>query len=304
MQRARSGQREKEKAMGFAYHGTAVAFGARLERPVPDIIPSQASAVLAPAGGEGMAVVRNFDYKGIISFDEARSYVAGSFEKAHAGEPEDSYNTLATVTIRNLNVGNMLLADSIVARVSSKHVVKAGVIADEGEITFDGSLIEGVRIAGLRGNINLDAGLFARYPTFTSFTNDFPHDDQFAEKAHLFWGRETVKKSLKRRRDIAAEGKAAAIPQPCAGVVSCSLFAGMTHGIPTRQELQKAGKRSNVYRDGFGVTIGEFGTIYFAEVVMKRGQRRLNMLRFNLGCPLTGDGSGGSVEGNGTPTVP
>ncbi len=290
--------------MGFAYHGTAVAFGARLHRPIPDIIPSQASAVLAPAGGEGMAVVRNFDYKGIISFDEARSYVAGSFEKAHPGEPEDSYNTLATVTIRNLNVGNMLIADSIVARVSSRHVVKEGVIADEGEITFDGSLIEGVRIAGLRGQVNLDSGLLTRYPTFSSFMSDFPRDDQFGEKSRLFWGGENVQNALQMRRDVAAEGKGATIPQPCAGVVSCSLFDSFTHGIPTLHELKKAGKPLNIYRDGFGVTIREFGTIYLAEVVMKRGQRRLNMLRFNLGCPLGGDASGGSVEGNGTPTMP
>jgi hypothetical protein len=290
--------------MGFAYHGNAVAFGARIDRPTPDIIPSQASAVLAPAGGEGMAVVRNFDYKGIISFDEAKSYVAGSFERAHEGEPEDSYNTLATVTIRNLNVGNMFIADSVVARVSSKHTVnKDGVIADEGEITFDGSLIEGVRIAGLRGEVALDAGLFARYPTFTSFMSDFPNDSQFSEKSHVFWGGENVQKALKMRGNVSAD-EGARIPQACTGVVSCSLFDRLSHRIPTLQELREAGRTSSVYLDGFGVTIREFGTIYFAEVVMKRGQRRLNMLRFNLGCPLCGDGSGGTVEGNGSPTVP
>src|SRR5437016_5487018 len=100
--------------MSFAYHAQALGFAAYLTRPCCDIVPSQAGVSLSQTGGEGFATVRNFSYKGIFSFDEASSYVAGSMEHG-------DYNTVATVTVRNLNVANMIHADLLVCRVSSRH---------------------------------------------------------------------------------------------------------------------------------------------------------------------------------------
>ena len=295
--------------MGFAYHGNAVAFGASIVRPTYDIIPSQASAVLCPSGGEASAIVRNFDYKGIISFDEAKSYVAGSFE-GDEGRKTGAYNTLATTTIRNLNIANMLHVELLVARVSSKHSVIDGVASEEGEITFDGSLMEGLRIGGIKSDVTLDPQVFSDYPTFDSFTSGFPADPRFKAKSELFWSDPKSKAALAGGATVAS-GTERGIrpvppPEPCVpqvfrGVVNCSLLDALSDRIHPKDPKSD---KQHVYRDGYGVVVREFGRVNLAEVTMKRGQRRLNMIRLDLGCPLCGTGSGGSVEGNGTPTMP
>jgi len=127
---------------GFAYHAQALGFSASLYRPTCENIPGQATSSLSQTGGESYAVVRNFDWKGLFRFDEAASYVSGSFDHG-------SFNTLATVTVRGLNIANMITADQIIARVSSRHDYDAtsGEVGD-GSITLVGSSFQGLRIAG------------------------------------------------------------------------------------------------------------------------------------------------------------
>jgi len=296
--------------MGFAYHANAVAFGAVIEKPSCDIIPSQASAVLCPSGGEASAIVRNFDYKGIISFEEAKSYVAGSFERDENGK-DGAYNTLATTTIRNLNIANMLHVEFLVARVSSKHILKNGLIDPEGQITFDGSLMEGLRIAGIKGDVTLDPTVFSDFPTFDSFTKDFPSDVRFKEKAELFWSDEESRRAMapSQARSTGTtelglrphQPSEPCVPQVNAGIVNCSLLGSLTHRIDPKDERSR---KQQVYRDGYGIVVREFGRVNLAEVSLKPGQRRLTMVRLDLGCPLCGTGSGGNVEGNGSPITP
>lgn len=289
--------------MGFAYHGNAVAFGASIVKPTPDIIPSQASAVLCPSGGEASAIVRNFDYKGIISFDEAKSYVAGSFEADENGR-DGAFNTLATTTIRNLNIANMLHVEFLVARVSSKHFMKDGVIDEEGMITFDGSLMEGLRVAGVKGDVTLDPTVFSDYPTYDSFIGGFPSDRRFKAKSELFWSDPKSRAALTGVPTGTAPGRRPTeptVPQVYRGTVSCSLLDSLTHRIEPKDPKSD---KQHVYRDGYTLVVREFGRVNLAEVSMKRGQRRLTMVRLDLGCPLCGTGSGGSVEGNGSPLTP
>jgi hypothetical protein len=300
--------------MGFAYHANAAAFGAVIEKPSCDIIPTQASAVLCPSGGEASAIVRNFDYKGIISFDEAKSYVAGSFEGDH-DRRNGAYNTLATTTIRNLNIANMLHVELLVARVSTKHDVENGKIDEEGQITFDGSLMEGLRIAGFKGDVTLDASLFSDFPTYRRFMAEFPADRRFKAKKDLFWSDPTSKEILSRGMRSGSTGAGdpglglrpapppsdAFVPECADGIVNCSLFDSLSHRIEPKDPNSE---KQHVYLDGYGVVVKEFGRVNIAQVTMKRGQRSLTMVGLELGCPLCGTGSGGSVEGNGSPTVP
>ncbi len=134
--------RDSRYSTSFAYHAQAVGFSASLRKPCCENIPGQASVSLSQTGGESYSVVRNFDWKGIFRFDEAAAYVTGS-------EDHDSYNTLSTVTVRGLNIANMVTADLVIARVSSRHDrEKNGSISTEGRITLEGSAYQNLRIAG------------------------------------------------------------------------------------------------------------------------------------------------------------
>jgi len=156
----------------FAFHAQAIGLSAALTSPSYENIPGQAAVSLSQTGGESYSIVRDYNWKGLITFDEASAYVSGSVQPpfvASDGKPDPgSRNTLSTVTVRNLNVANMVHADLVVARVSSRHVPGSA----EGEITFAGSMIRNLTIAGETIDIAFDTRPFSERPTYRSFTND------------------------------------------------------------------------------------------------------------------------------------
>lgn len=145
----------------FAFHAQAIGLSAALHKPCCENIPGQASIALSQTGGESYSVVKDFNWKGLITFDEASSYVTGSIDHG-------ARNTLSTVTVRNLNVANMVHADMVVARVSSRH--EPGYA--EGEITFAGSMIRNLTIAGETVDVAFDTKPFSDMPTYESFTRN------------------------------------------------------------------------------------------------------------------------------------
>ncbi len=142
----------------FAFHAQAIGLSASLYKPCCENIPGQASVSLSQTGGETYSVIRDFNWKGLITFDEASAYVTGSVDHG-------SRNTLSTVTVRNLNVANMVHADIVVARVSSRHDPGA----PEGEITFAGSMIRNLTIAGETIDVAFDTKPFSEQPTYAGF---------------------------------------------------------------------------------------------------------------------------------------
>jgi hypothetical protein len=144
---------------GFAYHAQAIGFSATLHKPCCENIPGQAAVSLSQTGGESYSVVRNFDWKGIFRFDEASAYVTGSSDHG-------AHNTLATVTVRGLNIANMITADQIIARVSTRHERGSDGEIGEGEITLAGSSFHGLRIAGYPVDVPLQMDACAPSSTF------------------------------------------------------------------------------------------------------------------------------------------
>ncbi|HEX7192430.1 MAG TPA: hypothetical protein VF381_12755 [Thermoanaerobaculia bacterium] len=140
-----------------------------MTKPCCENIPSLATASLSITGGESYSTIRDYNWKGLISFEEASAYATGSMDHG-------AYNTLSTVTVKNLNVANMVHADLLVARVTSKHLPGA----PEGEITFTGSMIRNLVVAGREVDVVLDESPFTRYPTYAGFATqaaDF-HDEE------------------------------------------------------------------------------------------------------------------------------
>jgi len=57
--------------------------------------------------------------------------------------------------------------------------------------------------------------------------------------------------------------------------------------------------RFEVY--GYSIYIPDFGRIFFGELQAADGMKRLNMLRWNLGCADCGDGTSCATDMNGVP---
>ncbi len=259
----------------FLYHAQVLALGGRIDKPCCEVIPSQCSVALSESGGEGYAQVRDFNWKQIIRFDEATAYVAGSYEDDPENPGKRLYNTLATVTIRNLNIANMLLAEHIVTRISSRHREND----PEGEINFNGSLVEGLRIGGVPHEVELDCGLFDTYPTFDKFCNMDKNDLMPLAGRVAGWDPADCDKN--------------GVPRQHGAVVTSAM-----------RSVQPESAYHGIKHDGNIIYVEQFGTIRLANVLMKPGQRRLTMFMVELGCPVSGPVSSGGGEGNGTPIIP
>ncbi len=307
--------------MSFAFNASALAFGGRIQQPSSSVIPSQASVALAPSGGEGYESVRNFDYKGIITFDEASVYVGGS-------EEGDIRNTLASVTIKNLNVLNLLHADLLSSRITSRHVLGE----EEGEITVHGTSVENLRIGGKPVQVNFNHDFFARYPTHATLsaalakTGRDMADDTQVQRLIAESVQQTISANSQVAQDTAfqqaQERRVAELlcdrfcwnPKDCTegapddhGSIHCSLVDSID-GIDVVDDSQfkaeELRSRFPVRRHGYVIKVAEFGAIKVGELIIKPGERRLNLLRFQFGCPIMGDGTAASVTTNGTEMVP
>lgn len=306
--------------MSFAFNASAVAFGGRIQQPSCSVIPSQASVALAPSGGEGYQTVRDFDYKGIITFDEASVYVAGS-------EHGKIRNTLASVTIKNLNVLNLLHADLLSSRITSRHV--AG--EEEGEITFHGTSAENLRIGGRLVKVNLNCDFYSRYPTYAKLSAVLGRlardvDDGDVRRLIEEDARKTMSVTSSSQKSALAKSQSKTVAQLLAdqfcwdpatfrkgvpkdrGSIQCSLVDSID-GIDVVDDAQikdpvQLRSKYPIRRQGYVVRVAEFGSIKIGELIIKPGERRLNLLRFQFGCPIIGDGTSGSVTTNGTDILP
>jgi hypothetical protein len=297
--------------MSFVYHANALAFGGVMNKPCCEVIQSQASVVLSPSGGEGSQTVRNFNYKGIITFDEASAYVGGSQKGRFR-------NSVATVMIRNLNLLNMVHVELLCARVTSEHLAvdeqeQSGCVG-EPEFTFEGSIIDNLRIAGRKVDVTLDHSVFSRYPTHSGFVQAFAGD---AADEDRMLNKKGVVATAPGTTLAARYGKRFCWPadQSAKGVVSKnnvirgSLVEDMD--IPDTDEDfsdDEARRRNDkilpVRRNGYIVRIADFGTIAFGEVILKDAQRTVNMLRWTLGSPIVGAGTAATTTTNGTDMFP
>jgi hypothetical protein len=55
---------------------------------------------------------------------------------------------------------------------------------------------------------------------------------------------------------------------------------------------------------GNRIDIPEFGSLFFGEILITEAERKLTMIRFELGCSVQASGSGPEVGGNGSPVPP
>jgi hypothetical protein len=306
--------------MSFAYNASAVALGGRIVLPGPAIIESQASAALAPTGGVGRQTINSFDYNGIIKFEEASVYVTGSQEG-------DFFNTLSTVSITKLRVRSILSVDLLFASISSSHAKGA----DEGKITFEGTSVENLRINGKLIEPRFNHGFYTRYPTHKAMVTGMKENvatskcpdvkswlDEEVEKRRTKRGQSFDEKACRAelgRLDVAhLVADRFCLPEDGVPDDHSPIHCSLADDIPGIEELSPEEEadistedlRQNhpIRRYGYVVKVAGFGTIKIAEIVIKPGERRFNMFRIELGCPVTGDMTVGSASTNGTELVP
>jgi hypothetical protein len=269
----------------FYFQADANSLGGFIEKPVPRLIPSQASASLPPAGGHAAKSTESFRLDEIISCRSASTHVSGS------GHQKDGpWSAVVTSVVEGLNILDVLTAERVVGRLAVDYPRDGG----HPRISLAGSHFQDLRIGG-----------FEAYPAFHwSFLQ--PQAGVDASQSHLTWptfqqtGREQADKLI---RSIEGEDREAfrwigerfgwmnSDPGPeeerCA---LCSLVDGVDQAIPGR---------------GFGhiIEVPDFGRIFLAELFVTPKSVQLSMIRAELGCAVAATVTAGSGTVGGR-TVP
>ncbi|MBL0160006.1 MAG: hypothetical protein IPP47_23410 [Bryobacterales bacterium] len=271
----------------FLYHAHAVGLSGRLTSPFAEILEAQAASAIGEAGGVSRSRVENYRFREIISCKAAWSQVTG----VESGKKPGTYSTLATSVIEGLNVLDMVTADRMVMRITSKHPGSGG---GEPSIQFIGSGFENLRIAGQPVAVELDTATFDDLDTFSKVRERYLKDDGFRadlDRRLLRGGLDTIpaEKHRTRRYFEKYSGDAVVRAMEAGGELRASLVKGVRSG----------GAECKAW--GNVIEIPEFGLIRLAEITVGADHRSLSMLRIEMGCAYEGFIEGGSGAGNGRP---
>jgi hypothetical protein len=240
----------------FLYHAEAVAASGHISLPVADSIPIQAS-ISAPIGpGFGSARVERFQHLDYLSFGPAESKVVGSYSAR-----DKAYGTLATVSIENLNILDVVTCDKFVTRLTSKHNDD---FKSQASFILHGTRFENLRIAGNAIDLDLAVGLFSELSTWDKL------NDAYDNNADI-------------RRELD----------------NLALYPSLDGHLPVRNGIFGCTLARAPLKDR-GIYVPHFGTIYPAYYYITATSRRLRMLHVELGCSVEGCYGFGDTGGNGS----
>jgi hypothetical protein len=248
----------------FLYHAEAVGASGYITLPFQETMELQAATALPINGGHGSSKVGRFSHRNIFSFESAESHVVGSFSAN-----DNAHGTLSAVVIEGLNILDVVTCDKLVARLTSKH--PHGSV--EPEFMLHGSRFEGLRIAGHPIEAELATDFFSEFSTWTSLTEAHAKD-------------QGVRGELEKLTLLPGEN--GAFPQ-ARGTLGCTLARNLNN-LP-----------GGLRRNGHGIYVPHFGTVYLGEFFVSQNSRRLLMLHVDLGCSIEGCFGAGGGGGNGSP---
>lgn len=239
-------------ARSFGFNASAVAFGGLIKPPnekktkaIKGLAPSVS---LSPAGGFVESFVRSYKEDG-ISFKGARTIVEGTVES------DEIFTTTTTVEMEKLNVFGRLKADALYTQIQSRRI-----LGDSDSSFVIKATIEGLRIDEDAVRVPLNISLFRKIPTYREFIAYFSSAANMDEYGEAFgW-------------NMSAGPRAVA-----------SLIAGVKDGTlePIRCSLltSKIDRKKDFKQDGYSLDIPNFGRVHLAEVLVKHGRRRVNLIR-------------------------
>ncbi len=270
----------------YVFSGNCSGLAFRIRRPVDVALPVQAACSLPVTGGlsESKAGPGTLDKPDsdvpYVTFKSASTRAEGDYIDAKLAvamtRQEIGFDQVPTFT----EVTSEVTGLSVLGRVEIDRAVMAmqGQSADHPSqpgIRCDGVLIEGVRVDGYSLKLTLAEEFFCYNDTL----NKLGTACGAGQNPHLFL----------------TSNRAAAFGFGPYGTVKCTLVTEMVwEGDP----------HPKATIDGNVLVVPDFGTVYFGEIFITCNSRKITMVRFQLGSPDGGEGSGASGDVNGGPWPP
>lgn len=303
----------------FIFNGSAVAFAGRIRRPDDVFVNAAAPCHLPVTGGLSEALVKGpdtgpFQYKNLITFSSAYSRAQGDYSDPHRaadfthgnhGQNELPTNTAVQTKLQGLNVHS-----------------DADQTSNAPERIFSVDLLEvHLESTSNRRDPNSFRSMSATFTGVTLTTTDAQGSSSAELRVHtatdIFDVNDTMAKLLE---SYASDGdfrkKYAALFYPPGATLP-----GFLNNLFGRHEIPYADQGPIVATFVTGLewvgtppigteilnnrlTISGLGRIYFGEIIIDEGSRRVTLLRFELGSSNGGDASACEVVSNGTKWPP
>ncbi|MGD0546375.1 MAG: hypothetical protein ABR991_00935 [Terracidiphilus sp.] len=273
-------------AKTHTYNAEAMALSGKLVLPVEQPIEPQAHSKLDPEGGYFAQRSGGFTLESVISFRSAYTHVSGS----KSLKPGEGYNTLTTTVVEGLNVMEIVTADRVVGQTITEHPLDRYMPS----ITFLGTRIENLRIAGFPVALEWDYDIFGAKPV-----NDLPYAKDAGVISRVSRQYERILQNKNLSSAIKDHYNQLTSTLGVAETIECSLInrvAGLFPGTIS----------------GNVITIPGFGTITLGKLTVKHEDPveaakthkkttfTLTMIDLNMGCSAEGDVPVGGGTSNGS----
>jgi hypothetical protein len=275
----------------FVFRGNASAIAGQIFRPNTIIVDVKGASSLGVSGGRSESQIAGNAFGDIIRFGSGYTLAAGLFDdEKHAAAVTDhkgrqselSSTTTVTAETREVSVG---LKTIVTLKRVRGTLVSRSPSAGSGEPSIAparDTTIQGVLIAGNALTVNLNIGLFQKYDTRSKVLTA-------ADDPKVFEGSRSQLVIGATVEGQHPSGRPGLIQRD--GVIYATIV----------KELKWEGKPPNNARiDGHSVIVKDFGTVYFGELLIGKSERRLTMVRFELGSPVGGYADVGDVSSNGS----
>src|SRR6266550_4861322 len=150
----------------FHFQAGACAFSGTLHRPILCPVEAQAATSLPTIGGQVRSCVENFRADHLVRFAAAHCHVSGSWQD------DEIATTQSTAAIEGLNILDFVIADRIVAHLTSE--LHRGEV--EGHIVALGSVFDGLKIGGHDVKVTLRHDLLLECKDFDSLRKRLAKD--------------------------------------------------------------------------------------------------------------------------------
>jgi hypothetical protein len=257
----------------FLYHAHGLALGGTITQPFKAEIESHAATSLPIVGGFASAKTENYRLRDIVSYRSAQTYVSGI-------QTDDGRHTVASCTIEGLNILDVITADAIVGRLSSKHSETG-----QPEIITLGSSFVNLKIAGKPVDVDLDNDLFIAHPTYDKLVSHLDPQGKQAKAAAKAKSPAKFRYAWGQSNDQPPEQleKGMLIPT---GAES-HLANGILHTSLVKQ-VRPVGSNNSAQElpYAYAIQIPHVGRVYLGELFVSADSKRLTMLRVELGSPV------------------
>ncbi len=276
----------------YVFRGNASAFGGYLYRPDYEVFDVPGASSLTVSGGRSTATIPGQQWK-FASFERAATFAEGVFDELR-NAPQSARvqgwtpheEELHPTTTTWAEIGGLVIEDDttrVVVEFARAHMVSASpsVSRDTSIHLDDSTTIKGVSVGGRELVIELDPRPFQEHVTRSKLLAALD-DERYAKEfgAQFFLDAPVENDGRPRRRRLA----------------NCDLmYATIVRGIRWAGDANPdASIAGNV------VSVRNFGRIYVGEVLIGESERRLTMVRFDLGSPAAGKASASEVHTNGS----